>query len=235
MPTNTLLRPPGERGGAPAVGERGPLPELRVGDIDQATGGRGPIPEFLAGDIILFAARQDLYGRFSRWLMRTGGERPTYAVHTAQFLDAGRYLELDIVVKIRATPEIFRKRLAHDLWQRRGFVVWRCRTLTSAQREAVTQQALAYLGARFGLGKFLTHLLDGLTTKVVGREVFFFRRLNHDQRYPICCWITAFSYDRALHYRFGVSPECADPDQIDDWLNAHPEEWRCVFRFEHVA
>ncbi len=194
-----------------------------------------PLPGFLPGDVILFAGRTDPYGRLSRWLMRTGREGPTYAVHTAQFLDAGRYLELDFVGKIRGTREILRPRQAHDLWQRRGFEVWRCRTLTARQRDAVTRQARAYLGARFGMAKFLTHLLDGLLNKLLRREVFVFRRLNHDQRYPICSWITAFSYDRALDYRFGVSPECADPDQIDDWVRAHPAEWERVYALENYA
>jgi hypothetical protein len=198
--------------------------------VDQAGVGSARLPQFEAGDIILFAGREDWYGIASRWLMQTSGETPTYAVHTAQFLDAGSYLELDIVGKIRATREILRKRQAHDMWQRRGFEVWRCRSLAAEQREAVTQQALAYLGATFGWAKFLTHLFDGLISKVVGREVFFFRKLNHDQRYPICSWITAFSYDRALHYQFGVPPQSADPDEIGDWVNTHPDVWVRVFR-----
>jgi hypothetical protein len=218
MPTNTLL--PGPSGG--------------VG-VAEAGGGSAPLPAFLAGDIILFAGRDDWYGRLSRWMMRTTGESPTYAVHTAQFLDAGRYLELDIVGTIRATGEILRQRQAHDTGQRRGFAVWRCRSLTGAQRDAVTQQALAYVGALFGWAKFVTPLLDGLGTKGVGREVFFFRRMNHNQRYSICSGITPFSYDRALHYWFGVPPECADPDQIDDWVGTHPDEWVCVFRLDEYA
>jgi hypothetical protein len=193
------------------------------------------LPECLAGDIVLFAGRGDFYGRLSRWVMRTSGESPTYAVHTAQFLDADRYLELDIVGKIRATTEIFTKRQSHDLWQRRGFEIWRCRSLTREQREAVTRQALSYLGAKFGMGKFLTHLLDGLINRVIRRDIYFFRRLNHDQRYPICSWITAYSYDRALNYQFGVPPECADPDEIGDWLSTHPDEWVRIFRLEEYA
>jgi hypothetical protein len=35
-----------------------------------------------------------------------------------------------------------------------------------------------------------------------------------------------------LHYRFGIDPECADPDQIHDWVRSHPDEWVCVFRPE---
>jgi hypothetical protein len=104
--------------------------------------------------------------------------------------------------------------------------------LAGEQREAVSRQALAYLGARFGVAKFLTHFLDGVLNKLVGREVFFFRRLNHDQRYPICSWITSFSYDRALQYRFGVPPGCADPDAIADWLTSHPDEWTRIYCLE---
>ena len=55
------------------------------------------LPAFMAGDIILFAGVGDLYGRVGGWLMRTSGEGPTYAVHTAQFLDAGRYPEMEMV------------------------------------------------------------------------------------------------------------------------------------------
>jgi hypothetical protein len=187
----------------------------------------------MAGDIVLFAARADWYGRLSRWLLRQRGEGPTYAVHTAQFLDPGSYLELAVRGTIRATGEILKPRQRLDMWQRRGFAVWRYRALTAAQRAAVTQQARASVGATFGWAKFMTHLLDGLIVKALGREVFLFRRLNHDQRYPICSWITAFSYDRALHYQFGVPPECADPDQIDDWVSGHPEEWEQIYRLEN--
>ena len=193
------------------------------------------LPPFLAGDVILFAAQDDLYGKVGRWMMRTRGESPTYAVHTAQFLGPASYIELDLATKIRATREILRKRQKHDLWHRRGFEVWRCRSLTCDERQAVTREALTYLGARFGFAKFLTHFLDCVLNKLFGRDIFLFRKLNHDQRYPVCSWITAFSYDRALHYRFGVPPECADPDAIADWLTSHPNEWTRVFRLDHSA
>ena len=205
-------------------------PAAQVVPETPAAGGRDGLPTFLAGDIILFAGRADWYGVLSGWLMRTRGEGLTYAVHTAQFLDADRYLELATVVKIRATGDILRPRQAHDTWQRRGFEVWRCRVLTAEQRAAVTRQALAYVGARFGWAKVFTHVLDGLVSKVAGRDVFLFRRLNHDTRYPLCSWVTAFAYDRALHYQFGVPPEAADPDEIGDWVNSHPAEWERVFR-----
>jgi hypothetical protein len=206
-----------------------PRPETAAGG-DGTGAPPDALPVFMPGDIILFAGRGDLYSRVSRWIMRTAGEGPTYAVHTAQFIDAGRYIEIDMVGKIRATPDILKKRLARDLWTRRGFEVWRLESLTAGERDAVTRQALSYVGARFGFGKMFTHLLDGLISRAAGRDVFAFRRLNHDTRYPTCSWITAFSYDRALHYRFGVPPEWADPDQIADWVSAPAHQWARVYR-----
>lgn len=182
------------------------------------------LPAFLAGDIIFCPSKGDLPGRLGRWAARARGEGPTYAVHTAQFVDAHTILEMDFVTQLRTLDKYIKGR--------KGFEVWRCPSLTAAQRKAVTAKALVYLNTKFGWTKLFTHALDDVINKLVRKEVFFFRRLNHSQRYPICSWITAFSYDRALHYQFGVSPECADPDQIYDWVKSHPGEWVRVFCME---
>jgi hypothetical protein len=145
-------------------------------------------------------------------------------VHTAQFLDADTVIEMAASVKTRSTQELLQLRNAIE--------VWRCRSLTPTQRQTVSDTARAYLGRKFGWSKLVTHLLDGLVNKLVQKPIFFFRRLNHDQRYPICSWITAYSYDRAVHYQFGVPPQCADPDQIHDWVRSHADEWVRVFALE---
>ncbi len=181
-------------------------------------------PSFLSGDLVFLARKGDLPGRLGSWIAQSRGEQPTYAVHTAQFLDAGTILEMDHRTEMRD--------LGNLLKRRRGFEVWRRRGLTTRQRQALTRKALVYSGMKFGWGKLITHVLDGLINKVVRREIFFFRRLNHSDRYPICSWITAFAYDRVLHYRFGVPPECADPDQMNDWVKAHPGEWTLIFRYD---
>ena len=182
------------------------------------------IPEFMPGDIIFCPGKRIIPHILTRWATQAHDERPTYAVHTAQFLGAHKVIEMDVVVKKRSTKNFLRLRKA--------FEVWRCNSLTVSEREAVSRKSLEYLGRKFGWSKLFTHMLDGLVNKVVHKQVFFFRRLNHDQRYPICSWITAFSYDRAVHYHFGVPPECADPDQICDWVTSHADEWTRVFSLE---
>jgi hypothetical protein len=192
--------------------------------------GQTRLPQFLPGDIILFAGRGDLYSRFSRWLMRTPGENETYAVHTAQFLDGYRVLEMDIVGRIKSINDVLNNKVDLNTWERRGFEVWRCTRLTLQQRLAVTHEAMGYVHVRFGMAKFFMYLFDGLATKLSHREIRLFRRLGRGERYPVCSGITAFVYDKAVHYRFGITPECADPDHIHDWVLTHPDEWEQVFR-----
>jgi hypothetical protein len=191
------------------------------------------MPEFQAGDILLFAGKTgDLYTRLGGWVMRGNGEGPTYALHAAQFLDSGRILEMDFVGRVKTIDDVLNKRVDLNTWQRRGFEVWRCRTLSDQQREALTDQALTYINVRFGYVKMIAHLLDGLITKVTHKDSFLFRQLDPDGSSPVCSGITAFVYDKALHYRFGVEPECADPDHIHDWVSAHRGEWERVFCLE---
>jgi hypothetical protein len=193
------------------------------------------IPAFLAADIICFAGKGDLYSRVGRWLMRMEGEGPTYSVHTAQFLDGRRVLEMDIVGRIKTIEDVLAKRSKLDMWERRGFEVWRCETLTPAQRAAVTRHAMEFVDVRFGMAKFWAHMLDNLIYRAVRRDVFLFRRLDRNNSVPVCSGITASAYDRALNYHFGVPPDCADPDHIHDWLVGHPEEWVRVFQLKEYA
>lgn len=194
--------------------------------------GAEKIPQFLAGDVILFAGEDDLYSKVGGWLMRGEQEGPTYAVHTAQFINPQQVLEMDFVVSIKSLDDVLNRRYKLDLWKRRGFEVWRCVTITEEEREALTLQALSFLDVKFSMRRFLAHLLDNLMCKVARRNIFFFRRIDPEDLYPVCSGVTATVYDRALHYRFGVEPACADPDHIHDWVTSHPDEWVRVYHLK---
>jgi len=126
------------------------------------------------------------------------------------------------------------RHLWQPLWKARGFEVWRCTTLTTEQRAALTHEAMKYVNVRFGFLKLSAHALDDSICKLLHKDVFLFRHIDPEDRHPVCSGITAAVYDRALHYRFGVDPECADPDQIYDWVHSHPEEWVRVFPVEET-
>ncbi|HEX2911535.1 MAG TPA: hypothetical protein VH186_12065 [Chloroflexia bacterium] len=197
--------------------------------------GVATIPQFQAGDIILFAGEDDLYSKVGGWLMRGEQEGPTYAVHTAQFVGPEAVLEMDFVAKLKSLDEVLNRRYKLDMWKRRGFEVWRCETLSQEQREVLSRYALTYLNVKFSMLRFLAHLLDNLLCKAVRRNIFFFRRIDPEGHRPVCSSITAFVYDRALDYRFGVEPACADPDHIHDWVMSHPDEWARIFYLEEYG
>ena len=219
------------------------------------------IPQFFAGDVIFFASTGDAFSNVGRWLMKGEHERPTYAVHTGQFLDSHRVLEMDMVARVATIGEVLNRRywqgplrallpppvwalLAamlnrrcrryrrywQGLWKPRGFEVWRCRTLTAEQRGALTREALTYMNVKFGFLKFTAHALDNVICKLLRKDVFLFRHIDPENRHPVCSGITATAYDKALRYRFGVDPACADPDQMHDWVAEHSDEWMRVFR-----
>ena len=99
------------------------LDEAVAGD---GAGGRPDAPPaFMPGDIIFFAGRGISTAGSAVDIMRSPGEEgPTYAVHTAQFIDAGRYIEIDMVGKVRATRDIRQKSGWRAIsWTRRGFEV----------------------------------------------------------------------------------------------------------------
>ena len=106
---------------------------------------------------------------------------------------------------------------------------------STPDRRALTREALKYVNVRFGFLKFTAHALDNVICKLLRRDVFLFRHIDPADRHPVCSGITAAVYDQVLHYRFGADPECVDPDQIHDWVRAHPAEWVRVFRLDPDA
>jgi hypothetical protein len=79
-----------------------------------------------------------------------------------------------------------------------------------------------YVGRRYGYLKMLAHLLDWLFL-----GVYLFRRIASMDRYPICSWVVAHAYGKTGRH-FGVAPGAASPDDIWDYVVAHPQEYRCV-------
>jgi hypothetical protein len=164
----------------------------------------------LPGDLI-FCHGSAWLPRAIRWATRSKGEGATWANHVAGITSPGMALEASWTVIEHPLPELAPP-----------YQIWRYEPLTDAQREAVAVAALAYKGRSYGGAKLLTHLGDALLSKVFGGNPLFFRRLNHREEYPICSWLWAFAYERALSYQFGIPPEAASPDDMHDHVCITP-------------
>ncbi|MDP3064975.1 MAG: hypothetical protein Q8O40_17490 [Chloroflexota bacterium] len=95
--------------------------------------------------------------------------------------------------------------------------------LTDGERKAIVTKALSYAGRRYGWLKLIAHAVDYL----LFRSRYVARRFLFMDNYPICSWVVAYSY-QAAGLSFGVPANQADPDDIWDWVEGHPEEWHLM-------
>jgi hypothetical protein len=177
-----------------------------------------PPPPFLPGDIVCFHGANWLSAAI-QWATKSPGETPVFANHVGVFTSAIEITEALWTVTTRPACES----LAGSAYQ-----IWRNTTLTCAQRQAVAQKALTYVGREYGVGKILLHLGDALLTKAVGSEVYAFRRLASLDRYPICSWVVAEAYAKALGLSFGLPANEAAPDDIWRFITARRWIWDLV-------
>lgn len=171
--------------------------------------------DFLPGDIICENGTNWL-SRSIRWAEHAPGEDPVYANHVAMFTSPADVTEA--LWKVENRPAAVA--LAGVSYQ-----VWRHTGLTDAQRQAVAAQALSYVGRDYGVGKIMLHLGDALLTKATGHEIYAFRRMAGVDKYPICSWVVAESYSKALGLQLGPPPNEAAPDDIWRYMRARPAIW----------
>ncbi|GAB6125024.1 hypothetical protein [Humidesulfovibrio idahonensis] len=181
---------------------------------------------FLPGDLS-FRHGQGLIPDAIRWAERKPGEPEAYANHVAGFTAPDMVTEALWSVQTRPYAQF------ND---GTPFQVWRCMPLTDAQRQAVAAQALAYVGRDYGLLKIGAHLGDALLSRIMGRNVYAVRKLASLDRYPICSWVWANAYEKALGEKkfFGVEANEADPDDMHDFVSASPA-WAMVFELKEAA
>jgi hypothetical protein len=164
----------------------------------------------LPGDLI-FCHGSSWLSSAIRWATRSRGEAATWANHVGGISTPGMVLEALWTV------------VEHPLYElTESFQVWRLTGLTERERLAVALAALDYKGRSYGGAKLLTHLGDALLSKVFGGNPYAFRRLAHRDDYPICSWLWAFAYDKALDYRFDAAPSAATPDDMHDHVRNTP-------------
>jgi hypothetical protein len=171
---------------------------------DVRTGWVGDVLE--VGDVVHVQGRS-LISRMIRWFSRARGERPSWASHSAMVLRVGDRIE--IVEALRKV--VVRPISAYARTRSRLLVCRKPGGLDPDQKQRIVEKAQQYRGRNYGFGKILAHALDRFFN-----NRYVFRRLARMDDYPICSWLVAFVYDRALGHRFGVPPNAAQPDDLLD-------------------
>ncbi len=173
------------------------------------------------GDI--FVTRGDsVFGFGIRWFTRTDGEADTEVNHVGIVVGDGTQWTA-LVVEALHTVKLHR--LA-DQYQGKwtGVRVYRPLFLERNVLDLLAKNATSRVGQRYGYTKIAAHAIDRwlFGGRYVVRKLFFLDQV------PICSYLVADVYGEVCGYRFGVDVREAQPDDLDDWCKARPEEWEEV-------
>lgn len=100
--------------------------------------------------------------------------------------------------------------------------------LTLQDKDIIIDKANDYVGRDYGYLKIVTHAMDAC----IGGH-YFFRRLTHEDKYPICSWVTGFTMAKVGRY-FGVDPAAANPDDIWDYCLANTDSYQQVLSLTRI-
>ena len=180
-------------------------------------GENGVIHELRPADVF-FTHGTSVVSRLIRFFTRGAGESRTRVNHVGVVVGGGSYHEA-IVVEALSTVR------RHRLWGRYGppkrdlVAIYRPVDLSPQETAQVVAGAMRYVGRKYGWFMLIAHLLDWTL-----QGVYLFRRLAGIDRYPICSWVVAHAFLKAGR-DFGVPAGAADPDDIWDYVVAHPDRY----------
>jgi len=163
-----------------------------------------------------------------RFFTRTIGESRTRVNHCGVIVEGGpprTAVAIEALARVRRHP--LGEQYGGD--PKQSVAVYRAKGLAPEDVEAVVAAAGHYEGKRYAWWKILAHLLDWL---LLG--AYLFRRLAWMDRYPICSWLVAYSFEKA-GIEFGVAPKAATPDDIWDHIQAHPEAWEEILPLQPLS
>ena len=191
------------------------------------------------GDIFL-SRGTSLLSRAIRVCTRSFGEKRSKVNHVGIVVEAGGIQEAVVV-------EALSKVKMHTLWKQYGnscnhtkellarrcftpprcstwIAVFRAKNVSPEEMGIIVATAKRQVDKTYGYFKIVAHLLDWCFS-----GIYFFRWFARNSNYPICSWLVAHAYGEA-DYDFGVPREAANPDDIWDFVNEHPNYYDCIVK-----
>jgi len=183
------------------------------------------------GDIVLFHGSGWLSAAIRRFSTSPGEKRPTVFNHVGIIVGDGSDgtggTMVEALSTVRRTD--FTQRM-NEAGQR--IMVARKIGLTNQDRNSLALYAQGQVGRKYGYGKIAAHFGDWALGQILRTDIYAFRRITGSGRYPICSWVVAFAYHRALwEFCFhSIQPEYCQPDDIgDDILEGRLARWEIIY------
>jgi len=156
-----------------------------------------------------------MFGKMIAPFSRSKGEGKTWCTHVGLMVTECTLIESrrrTVYTNLHSYPT------EHDV------VVVSPTFLNTSELVRVRTHAEIYKGKKYGWLKILAHGVD----HILG-DRFLFRRLCALPNYPICSYLVARAYHKAIGYTFGVPFRAAQPDDIADHVRDNPELWKITY------
>ena len=170
-----------------------------------------------AGDVLVTRGK-GLLSKAIRFFTRRIGESRTKVNHVGVIVEGGPVEE---AVVVEALWKVVRRPLV-DGYGAEGSSdvgIFRPTNLTEEEIRTIVAAANGYVGRRYGVLKLFAHLADWVL-----QGAYVFRRITRLDRYPICSWLVACSFEKAGK-TFGVAPGAASPDDIWDFCRRETDKY----------
>lgn len=164
---------------------------------------------FVRGDTILTLSLHSRFAKLVQWFTRDKGEAPTKVNHTAIYIGQGKVIEAaGFKISIASLKKYFKGH--HHVYHGRN------QQFNGIARNAIVAEAMVYKGRVYDylqIGGFALYKLTGRT---------FFKKYLQIPWLEVCSTFWAEVHDK-IGYR--INGNKVAPDDIYDYLNAHPNEW----------
>jgi hypothetical protein len=171
---------------------------------------------------VMLARNQTALNKAIRFFTRNAGEPETIAAHCGVIVGPGE----DLAASVIESNAITRRRTLKEGYGSNDteLCVFRPLNLTDAEKRLILAKAETFVGKKYGVLKLGLHLADWFLD-----GAYVFRRLGRMDRYPICSYTVARSF-QAAGKDFGVSDYAASPDDIWDFCVNNPDKYRFVWQ-----
>lgn len=180
----------------------------------------------LPGDIFLTRG-SSLFSKGIRFCTRSIGEKRSRVNHVGFISTDSRLRFADCIEALSTIKE-------HSLWAQYAsggteVAVYRVKKWSAEDRARCIELAREYKGRKYGYPALAAHFLDWLL-----QGAYVFRRLTNSDDYPICSWLVDCVCGK-LEVTFDVPAGAANPDDIWDYIQAHPEEFDEIMPLEPLT
>ena len=106
--------------------------------------------------------------------------------------------------------------------------IYRPLNLTDEEKKSIMSTVETLEGKEYGYLKLIAHFLDWCLF-----GIYLFRRFANDPYYPICSYLVSRSFAE-VGKDFGVRAGKASPDDIWDYIQSHPDNYREVLSLRRI-